>query len=102
MTAQTAPLKDYLGLLLRTANYFDQLDKEVTATFRSRVKTLPGRSRKGAFGRALQIRFARTLSAWLWKQYGQPYDAVVAILVTVAFERETVGEETIRSWRRNT
>src|SRR5271163_4245655 len=99
MTAQTAPLKDYLGLLLRTANYFDQLDKEVTATIRSRMKTFPRRSRKGGIDRAPQIHFARTLSAWLRKQYGQPYDAVVAILVTVAFDlSEAPGEETIRAW----
>ena len=93
--------KDYLGLLLKTANYFDQLDKEVTATVRSRVKTLPRRSRKGAINRAPQIQFARTLSTWLLKQYDRPHDAVVATLVTVAFGPETVGEETIRSWRRN-
>jgi hypothetical protein len=94
--------KDYLGLLLKTANYFDQLDKEVTVTVRSRVKTLPRRSRKGAIDRAPQIQFARTLSAWLRKQYGRPHDAVVATLVTVAFDlTEPVGDETIRSWRRN-
>ena len=89
--------KDYLGLLLRTANYFDQLDKEVTATIRSRIKTLPRRSRKHKINQARQIHFARTLSTWLLKQYDRPHDAVVATLVTVAFESETVGEETIRS-----
>jgi hypothetical protein len=95
--------KDYLGLLLKTANYFDQLDKEVTATIRSRMKTFPRRSRKGEIDRAPQIHFARTLSTWLQKQYDRPHDAVVATLVTVAFDRnETVGDETIRSWRRNT
>jgi hypothetical protein len=95
--------KDYLGLLLRTANYFDKLDKEVTATIRNRMKTFLRRSRKGAIDRAPQIHFARTLSTWLRKQYDRPYDAVVATLVTVAFDlNETIGDETIRSWRRNT
>jgi len=94
--------KDYLGLLLKTANYFDQLDREVTATIRSRVKTFPRRSRKGAIDRTPQIHFARTLSAWLWKQYDRPHDAVVAALVTVAFDlNEALGDDTIRAWRRN-
>jgi hypothetical protein len=95
--------KDYLGLLLRTANYFDKLDKEVTATISRRVGTLPQRSRKRAINQAPQIHFARTLSTWLQKQYDRPHDAVVAILVTVAFDlNEAIGDETIRSWRRNT
>jgi hypothetical protein len=95
--------KDYLGLLLRTANYFDQLDKEETATIRGRMKTFPRRSRKRAINRASQIHFARTLSTWLLKQYDRPHDAVVAMLVTVAFDLdEAIGDETIRSWRRNT
>ena len=95
--------KDYLSLLLRTANYFDQLDKEVTATISRRVETLPQRSRKRAINQAPQIYFARTLSTWLRKQYDRPHDAVVATLVTVAFDlNEAIGYETIPSWRRNT
>jgi hypothetical protein len=75
----------------------------VTATINRQVETLPQRSRKRAINQAPQIHFARTLSTWLRKQYDQPHDAVVAILVTVAFDlNEAIGDETIRSWRRNT
>ncbi len=67
------------------------------------MKTFPRRSRKDAIPRAPQIHFAQTLSTWLREQYDQPHDAVVATLVTVAFDlNDAIGAETVRSWRRNT
>jgi hypothetical protein len=93
----------YIYLLQKTGDYFEQLHKEIMQTIRDRKRVLPRISRKFSLPNARQIYFARAMAKLLAGTYGRPLDAVNAALVTVIFNlKDPIGEETVRGWRRLT
>lgn len=93
----------YIYLLRKTGDYFEQLHKEITETIHDRTSALPRVSRKLSLPNARQIYFARAMAKLLKGTYGRPLDAVNAVLVTVMFNlKDPIGEETVRGWRRLT
>jgi hypothetical protein len=98
-TALPITLSEYVELLRETARFYGDLDKDVHQFLRS--MRLPRPSRKRIVPNAKQIYFARTMARLLVRLFRRPHDAVNAALTTVVFNlQQPIGEETVRSWRR--